>query len=117
MTYTTIELILYLLLIDISAAIALTALYALTDEIALSIIYGKNKAVFDKDYYIERLLSIFVIGLVPVVGFIIMMWWLWTFANRVEAFVFSIMSMATNKCGIVVKKENKVEVYNDWIFV
>ena len=37
--------ILHCLLVDIAVAIAVTALYALTDEIALSIIYGKNREI------------------------------------------------------------------------
>ena len=105
------------MLVDVAVAIAVTAMYCLTDEIALSIIYGNNKMVFEKSYYQTRLTSIFIVGLIPVLGMVIMCWWMWTFADRVESFVFSIMNMATNKCGIIVKKENKIEVYNDWIFV
>ena len=109
--------ILHCLLVDIAVAIAVTALYALTDEIALSIIYGKNKVIFDRDYYADRLLSVFIIGLIPIVGFVIMMWWLWTLSDRVEAFVYSIIHISHKRHGVIVKKKNKIEIYSDWIFV
>lgn len=97
--------ILHCLLVDIAVAIAVIALYALTDEIALSIIYGKNKVIFDRDYYTDRLLSVFIIGLIPIVGFVIMMWWLWTLSDRVEAFVWSIHELSQKKRGVIVRKK------------
>lgn len=97
--------ILHCLLVDIAVAIAVTALYALTDEIALSIIYGKNKVIFQRDYYTDRLLSVFIIGLIPIVGFVIMMWWLWTLSDRVEAFVWSIYKLSQKKRGVIVRKK------------
>ena len=97
--------ILHCLLVDIAVAIAVTALYALTDEIALSIIYGKNKMVFEKSYYQTRLISIFIVGLIPVLGMIIMCWWMWTFADRVESFVWSIYKLSQKKRGVIVRKK------------
>lgn len=97
--------ILHCVLVDIAVAIAVTALYALTDEIALSIIYGKNKVIFDRDYYTDRLLSVFIIGLIPIVGFVIMMWWLWTLSDRVEAFVWSIYKLSQKKREVIVRKK------------
>ena len=64
MTYTTIELILYLILVDISVALALTAMYAWITEIALGILYGEGKVKLDNDFQTERLLSIFIVGIV-----------------------------------------------------
>lgn len=102
---------------DVAVAIAVTAMYALTDEIALSIIYGNNKMVFEKSYYQTRLTSIFIVGLIPVLGMVVMCWWMWTFADRVESFVYSIISISHKRHGVIVKEKNKIEIYNDWVFV
>lgn len=93
------------MLVDIAVAIAVTAMYCLTDKIALSIIYGNNKMVFEKSYYQTRLISIFIVGLIPVLGMVIMCWWMWTFADRVESFVWSIWKLAKRKREVIVKKE------------
>lgn len=90
---------------DVAVAIAVTAMYALTDEIALSIIYGNNKMVFEKSYYQTRLTSIFIVGLIPVLGMVIMCWWMWTFADRVESFVWSIHELSQKKRGVIVRKK------------
>ena len=90
---------------DVAVAIAVTAMYCLTDEIALSIIYGNNKMVFEKSYYQARLMSIFIVGLIPVLGMVIMCWWMWTFADRVESFVWSIYKLSQKKREIIVRKK------------
>lgn len=97
--------ILHCLLVDVAVAIAVTAMYCLTDKIALSIIYGNNKMVFEKSYYQTRLISIFIVGLIPVLGMIIMCWWMWTFADRVESFVWSIYKLSQKKRGVIVRKK------------
>lgn len=98
--------ILHCLLVDVAVAIAVTTMYCLTDEIALSIIYGNNKMVFEKSYYQTRLMSIFIVGLIPVLGMVVMCWWMWTFADRVESFVWSILKLTKRKRGVIVKKES-----------
>lgn len=115
--YTIVELILHLLLIDISVGIALTAMYAWIIEIALGILYGENKMKLNNDLMIERLISIFIIGIIPIVGFIILGIFMWTLGDRVEAFTYSMKYLAKNKCGSIVPKEIKSDNYNDWIFV
>lgn len=90
---------------DVAVAIAVTAMYCLTDEIALSIIYGNNKMVFEKSYYQTRLTSIFIVSLIPVLGMVVMCWWMWTFAERVESFVWSIYKLSQKKRGIIVRKK------------
>lgn len=97
--------ILHCLLVDVAVAIAVTAMYCLTDEIALSIIFGNNKMIFEKSYYQTRLTSIFIVGLVPVLGMVIMCWWMWTFADRVESFVWSIYKLSQKKREIIVRKK------------
>lgn len=117
MTYTTIELILYLILVDISVALALTAMYAWITEIALGILYGEGKVKLDNDFQTERLLSIFIVGIVPVVGFVLLGYLMWTLGDRVEAFTYSIRHIAKKKQGVIVLREIKTDIYNDWIFV
>lgn len=97
--------ILHCLLVDVAVAIAVTAMYCLTDEIALSIIYGNNKMVFEKSYYQTRLTSIFIVGLIPVLGMVVMCWWMWTFADRVESFVWSMHELSQKKRGVIVRKK------------
>ena len=97
--------ILHCVIVDVAVAIAVTAMYCLTDKIALSIIYGNNKMVFEKSYYQTRLTSIFIVGLIPVLGMVIMCWWMWTFADRVESFVWSIYKLSQKKREIIVRKK------------
>lgn len=117
MTYTTGEFVLYLLLIDLSVGIALTTMYAWVVEMALGILYGKNKVKIDDDLMIEKLISIFIIGIVPIVGFVVLGIFMWTLGDRVESFTYAMRNLAKKKRGSIVLKGTKSDNYSDWIFV
>lgn len=97
------------LLINVAVMGMCVGIYAIIDRIALDILYGKGVAQFDKDYYIDRLVSIAVINAIPIFNIVFLTIMMWTFEDRVEAFTWSIWKLAKRKRGVVVKKESVKE--------
>lgn len=93
--------LLHCFIVDVAVAVAFIALYARIDEIAFGILYHGNKR-FDEEYNTERLLSAFVVGLVPFVGFACVCYYLWTLEDRVEARVWNLRKLIRRKGNITV---------------
>lgn len=105
--------------LDVFVALCCVATYALIDKCALNLLYGKDKAEFDRDYYIDRLMSVGILGLMPIVNVVFLGVMLWTFGDRVEAFARGIYRIASKKRGVIIRKEKKNGENTDcgWIFV
>ena len=105
--------------LDVFAALCCVATYALIDRCALNLLYGKGEAEFDRDYYIDRLVSVGILGLMPIVNVVFLGVMLWTFGDRVEAFARGIYGIACKKRGVIIRKEKKNGKNTDcgWIFV
>ena len=93
--------LLHCFLVDVAVGIAFVALYARMDEIAFGILYHGNRR-FDEEYNTERLLSVFVVGLIPILGFTCMLYYLWTFSDRVEERVWVLRKLIRRKKRIIV---------------
>lgn len=91
--------------LDIFVALCCVATYALVDRCALNVLYGKGNAKFDRDFYTDRLVSVGILGLMPIVNVVFLGVMLWTFGDKVESFVWSINRIARKKRGVIVKKE------------
>lgn len=105
--------------LDIFVALCCVATYAIIDRCALNLLYGKDKAEFDRDFYTDRLVSVGIFGLLPIVNVVFLGAMLWTFGDRVEAFVRGIYRIAYKKRGVIIRKEKKNGKNTDcgWIFV
>lgn len=105
--------------LDAFVALCCVVTYALIDRCALNLLYGKDKAEFDGDYYIDRLVSVGILGLMPVANVVFLGAMLWTFGDRVEAFARGIYGIAYKKRGVIIRKEKKNGKNTDcgWIFV
>ena len=105
--------------LDIFVALCCVATYAIIDRCALNLLYGKGKAEFDRDYYTDRLVSVGILGLMPIVNVVFLGVMLWTFGDRVEAFARGIYRIAYKKRGVIIRKEKKNGKNTDcgWIFV
>lgn len=111
-----IRIVLLDLLLDIFVAITLVVVYHIVDIIAIDILYGKGIAKFDSDYQFDRLVSILIIGLIPIINIMCLCYMLWTFEYRVEAFTWGIYRLARKKHGVIVRKTiktRKKEIRND----
>lgn len=97
------------LLINTAVMGMCVGIYAILDRIALDILYGKGVAQFDRDYYIDRLVSIAVINAIPIFNIVFLTIMMWTFEYRVEAFTWSIWDLANKKRGVIVRKESAKE--------